>query len=379
MSWRLRAAATCSIAAGAFSDETEETMTSKRCLVSVVVAFMVCLGAWSAPSPAHAEDKPRVIRVANPGVGIGGRPVVAYGAWSLVHIQGLLEKEFKPDGIEVEWTFARGAGPAVNELFSNDLADITLLGDLPSIIGRAGGLKTRLLAAAGLNNLYLAVPADSSARKIEDLTGKKVAVFKGTCVHLAANRILQAHGLGEKDVRAINMDQVTTLSALTTGDVDAALAGPELLSLQDRGAARIIYSTKGDPRFTCNSSIVASDDFVRKYPSIVRRILRVYVQTAAWVTRSEAEPNEIYQLFTRSGIPYSSFKSDWGGEQFLVKVSPKVDDYLRNRYRSSIEDAYKFHLIRKPFDFDSWVDSSFLDQVLQEQQLAGLWPARPPL
>jgi hypothetical protein len=60
-------------------------------------------------------------------------------------------------------------------------------------------------------------------------------------------------------------------------------------------------------------------------------------------------------------------------------VSPKVDDYLRNRYRSSIEDAYKFHLIRKPFDFDSWVDSSFLDQVLQEQQLAGLWPARPPL
>lgn len=94
--------------------------------------------------------------------------MVAYGAWSLVHIQGLLEKEFKPDGIEVEWTFARGAGPAVNELFSNDLADITLLGDLPSIIGKAGGLKTRLLAAAGLNNLYLAVPADSSARDVKD-------------------------------------------------------------------------------------------------------------------------------------------------------------------------------------------------------------------
>jgi len=354
-------------------------MTSKHGLWSALFAGLLALGAAVAPALARAEDKPRVIRVANPGVGIGGRPVVAYGAWSLVHIQGLLEKEFKPDGISVEWTFARGAGPAVNELFSNDLADITLLGDLPSIIGKAGGLKTRLLAAAGLNNLYLAVPADSPAREIKDLVGKKIAVFKGTCVHLAANRILQSQGLAEKDVRSINMDQVTTLAALNTGDVDAALAGPELLSLQDRGAARIIYSTKGDPRFTCNSSIVASDDFVRKYPSIVKRILRVYVQAAAWVTRSEADPNEVFQLFTRSGIPYSSFKSDWGGEQFAVKVSPKVDAYLRKRYESSIQDAYKFHLIRQPFDFNSWVDSSFLDQVLEEQQLAGVWPARQPL
>ena len=354
-------------------------MTSKRWCWPAVIAGLLSLGAALVPDLARAEDKPSVIRVANPGVGIGGRPVVAYGAWSLVHIQGLLEKEFKPDGIQVEWTFARGAGPAVNELFSNDLADITLLGDLPSIIGKAGGLKTRLLAAAGLNNLYLAVPADSPVREIKDLIGKKVAVFKGTCVHLAANRILQANGLGEKDVRAINMDQVTTLAALNTGDVDAALAGPELLSLQDRGAARVIYSTKGDPRFTCNSSIVSSDEFVRKYPSIIKRIRRVYVQTAAWVTRAEAEPNEVFQLFTRSGIPYSSFKSDWGGEVFAVKVSPKVDDYLRKRYESSIQDAYKFHLIRQPFDFGSWVDSSFLDQVLEEQHLAGVWPARPPL
>jgi sulfonate transport system substrate-binding protein len=70
-----------------------------------------------------------VIRIANPGVGIGGRPVVGYGAWSLLHIKGQLEDEFKKDGIKVQWTFARGAGPAVNEQFANDLADISLLGD----------------------------------------------------------------------------------------------------------------------------------------------------------------------------------------------------------------------------------------------------------
>jgi sulfonate transport system substrate-binding protein len=56
-----------------------------------------------------------------------------------------------------------------------------------------------------------------------------------------------------------------------------------------------------------------------------------------------------------------------------------VDEYLRKRYEGSIEEAYKFHLIRKPFDFDSWVDSSFLDQAIAEENLAGVWSPRPVL
>ena len=101
------------------------------------LAFIVSSGMWLAAGPAQAEDKPAVIRIANPGVGIGSRPVVATGPWSLLHIKGVLEAEFKPDGIRVEWTFLRGAGPAVNELFANGLADIASLGDLPSIIGKS--------------------------------------------------------------------------------------------------------------------------------------------------------------------------------------------------------------------------------------------------
>jgi hypothetical protein len=97
---------------------------------------------------------------------------------------------------------------------------------------------------------------------------------------------------------------VTLGGRLCTGDVDAARAGPELLTVRDRGAARLICSTKGDPRFTCNGTIVASEHFVQKYRSIVRRIRQTDVRTAAWVTRNEAEPRAVFQLFTRSGITY---------------------------------------------------------------------------
>lgn len=349
----------------------------KRWRLRTTALLLACVTCLLPSSIASAEDKPPAIRIANPGVGIGGRPVVAYGAWSLLHIKGQLEAEFKPDGIPVTWTFARGAGPAVNELFANDLADITLLGDLPSIIGKASGVKTRMLAAAGLNNLYVAVPYDSPVQSIKDLAGKKLAVFKGTCIHLAANRILEANGLKEKDVRSINMDQVTTLAALNTKDVDAAIAGPELLSLRDRGAVRIIYATKGDPRFTCTSTVIVAEKFLQKYPSTVKRILRAYVKTAKWVTDSEQNPGDVFKLFAKSGIPFNSFKEDYSGESFQTRVSPVIDEYLRVRYKNNIVDASKFKLIRNTFDFDTWAYPQLLQEVLKEEHLESYWKPRP--
>ncbi len=94
---------------------------------------------------AFAGSAPSIIRIGYPSVGIGNRPIVGGSPAGTVHLRGLLEEEFKAEGIKIQWNFLRGAGPAVNELFANGLADFGFgLGDLPSIIGHSGGLKTRI-------------------------------------------------------------------------------------------------------------------------------------------------------------------------------------------------------------------------------------------
>lgn len=140
--------------------------------------------------------------------------------------------------------------------------------------------------------------------------------------------------------------------------------------------ARIIYNTKGDPRFTCNSTIIVADEFARKYPSIVKRIIRAHVRISRWVTEHESNPDEIYKLFSKSGTPYSALKEDWTGESFKLIASPLVDPYLRARYNKSIQDALKYKLIRSPFDLNSWIDTSFLDEVIKEEHLENFWPPR---
>ena len=250
--------------------------------------------------PASASaDKPSVIRIAFPGVGVGNRPFVGGHSTAILHLRGLLDQEFKKDGIEVTWTFLRGAGPAVNELYANGLADFSLLGDLPSIVGRSSGLKTRVLAATAIRqNTYLAVPADSSIQGIKDLKGKRVAIFKGTNIQLAVAKLLEANGLSERDIKAINMDQATSRSALITKDIDAAFGGNELLALRDQGAARIAYRTEGNPAFLRHCTFVGSEDFIKKYPEITQRIVKQLVIAAKWISDYDANPAPVYQLWT---------------------------------------------------------------------------------
>ncbi len=189
-------------------------------------------------SVAAAEAKPSVIRIGFPGVGVGNRPVSTNTALATAHLRGLYEEEFKPDGIQIQWNFLRGAGPAVNELYANGLLDFSHLGDLPSVIGRSSGLRYRLLAASSVrSNIYVSVPADSNVQRFKDLRGKRVAVTKGTATHLAAVKILERFGLTEKDVKLINMEQNPAQLALVTRDIDAAIGGSDYLRLRDQGVS----------------------------------------------------------------------------------------------------------------------------------------------
>jgi sulfonate transport system substrate-binding protein len=344
--------------------------------ILAILGPLVLLTSVLLSRPALA-DKPSVIRLANPGVGIGNRPVVGGSSAAVMHLRGMLEEEFKKDGIKVEWTFLRGAGPAVNELYANGLVDFSLLGDLPSIIGRAGGLKTRILAATSIRqSSYVAVPADSSIKSVKDLRGKRVAIFKGTNIQLAISKILQKNGLTEKDVRFINMDTASAKAALTTKDVDAAFGGSDYLALRDQGIAKIIYNSRDDdPRFLRHCAFVGSQAFIDKYPDITERVVKTLVLAAKWISEQDGERTPVFQLYAKSGVPFSNYKEDFGSQSIKVNASPLLDPYVLSTYRTNIQEAKRFGLIKADVDLDRWIDARFLNQALKDLHLENYWKA----
>jgi sulfonate transport system substrate-binding protein len=330
-----------------------------------------------AQRPARAEG-PSVIRIGYPGVGIGNRPAAANNAVATLALRGLLEQEFSRDGITIQWSFLRGAGPAVNELFANGLLDFTHLGDLPSVVGRASGLPYRVLASSGVrSNIYLSVPADSDVKGVKDLRGRKVAVQKGTATHLAGLKILESFGLSEKDVRLINMDANTAKAAIVTKDIDAAFGASDWLALRDQGISRVLFSTKGgDARLTSNGLFLGSEKFITQYPELTKRVVKTFVLAAKWLADNEKDPSPVFQLWTKSGFTFSSFKEEWKEEDLKYKTSPLVDPYVASRYKLQIEEAKRLGLTRRTFTFEEWTDSRFLEQALKELDLGGFWQPR---
>jgi sulfonate transport system substrate-binding protein len=338
--------------------------------------FIVCVivVAGDAAKLACAE-LPTVIRIGIAGVGIGNRPYSGGSTVSIVHACGLLEKEFSSTGIKIDWIFYKGAGPAVNEAIAGGQLDFALQGDLPAIVGRAGGLQTRLLVASGgFANTYLAAPVGSPVHSLADLKARTVANFKGTNLELAAARILATVHLTESDLNLLNLENAGIKAALASKQIDAGFGQLDLLMLRDRGLVTIPYSTKDHSlKLTRQAHLLVTNDFDERYPAIVDRVVKVLVGAAYWASQ-EQHRNEVFAIWSKAGIPAQYFAEDYKGDSMKLRNSPLFDQFMTTRYQAAAAEAISFDLVRDKVDVANWIDRGPLDAALANLGLRNYWP-----
>ena len=334
-------------------------------------------GAWAAIGlPGRVAAQTRVIRIGVAQPATGQPPGFAASGLAVAHQKGWIEEAFAPEGVRVEWNFFKGAGPAVNEAIANRQLDFALQGDLPSIVARAAGLGTRLVIANGVRtNIYIGVPPDSPVKSVGELRGKRVSLFRGTNMHLPALRLLESHGLTEKDLKILNLDTAGYLAALSSKDLDAAIGAMDILRLRDKGQVRVLYSSKGDsPIFTRQSHLLVTEAFASGNADLVQRIVDVSVRTARW-SSDPANREEVLRLWARAGTPYEHWAEDYRDEPLKVRLNPNFDPFLVGRYQDAVEQSVHFKLSRRAFDVTEWIDRHYVDAALREQGLQDWWPA----
>lgn len=343
--------------------------------------FSAALGALSitglnaVPRTARAQDKPAVIRISFPGAGTGGRPLSGGSYPANAHLFKEIDDEFKNDGIRIEWKFFPGAGPALNESYANGLTDIAFgHGDLPLIVGRSTGLKHKIIASASrFGASYFVVPAGSTAKSIADLKGKRLATFKGTAGQLTLYRWLDKFGFSDRDFRIVSLDNDSTKAALATNDIDGTVITP--FDLQARGIAKSILELRDDPRITRPGSVWVGEEFEKKHPQIVQRVVTRLVKVAYWSTQEANREKELQAWATSGSQAYIDYKKDWEPVRDLrVRINPLLDDYYVASIRNSIEETKKFKLIRRDVSTDGWFEPKYLQQALKDLKLEDYWP-----
>ncbi|HSD38541.1 MAG TPA: ABC transporter substrate-binding protein [Rhodocyclaceae bacterium] len=338
------------------------------------LAGLLLIAAQGFSISAQAEAPPPVIRFAFASPKVGVPPQYTAGTAGIAFTKGWFEEEFKNDNIKFEYLFFKGAGPAVNEAFSNKQIDFASHGDLPSVIGRAAGLKTRLLIANNArSNIYLAIPPNSTLKWVKDLKGKKVSFFKGTNSQTPINRLLRANGLTERDLKVVNLDTASGKAALLNGDIDALFGSFDLLALRDEGKLKILYTSNGDsPIYTRQGHIHVDDEFATKYPETTRRIVKVLIKTAHWGSLPENRA-EVLKLWAIPGVYSESTLAEDYGPDLNPRFSPLFDPFLVGRYKDVVKDALEYKLSRKTFEVEPWIDRSFQNAAIKELKLEGFW------
>ncbi len=338
----------------------------KKWLTVLPVAALLFIGLI-----AQAEEKPKVIRYGSVGNAFG-KPYAA-GTDGVVDVQALLVNEFKNDGVRIERTYYTATGPGLNEAFAAGLLDFGDYGDLPIVVGKAGGLKTKYILPTNKgSNIYIIATPQSKIISVKDLKGKKIAVTKGTYLHLTLNRVLEANGLTEKDVRLVNLSTSDAQNAIAAGSVDAFAGLPDR-PLVDQGLAKLIYDTRKDPqKWRGRSGLLVSEDFARKYPELTKRVVKAKIKAAHWASQ-EKNREALIQLALKTGSGYKVTKEDFAGQDLTVKYSPLADQATINQYKEIVDFAFSRGLIRKKFDVDKWIDKSFAEAALKELGLQNYW------
>jgi sulfonate transport system substrate-binding protein len=237
-------------------------MLSRRNLLLAAVATGV------APRLAHAAASPKEIRV----------DWATYNPVSMVlKEQGLLEKEFGSEGIAIRWVQTLGSNKALEFLNAGSI-DFGSTAGAAALIGRINGNPIKSIYVYSRPEWTALVTRKNTAiNKIEDLKGKRVAVTRGTDPHIFLVRALRSVGLSEKDIVPVLLQHPDGKTALIRGGVDAwAGLDPMMAQAQVEDGARLFYRNKDANTW---GILNASEDFLKQYPDVARRVLGVYEQS----------------------------------------------------------------------------------------------------
>ncbi|QXH51339.1 ABC transporter substrate-binding protein [Pseudomonas fakonensis] len=326
-------------------------------------------GALLLNAQAAELAKPESIRIAVPDLSAGSKHSAA-GVVDVLRDQQLLEKEFAKDGIRIDWLFFKGAGPVVNEALANGQADFAYLGDLAAIVGKANGLDTRVLSA-GVRNVksYLGVVPGSGIHSLQDLKGKRVAVFRGTANQLSFASALASQGLSERDLKVINLDFNASNAALAAKQIDAAWGLSNLLSLRERGLVELPVNSRDlKGAGSTQAVLLGTGAFIRQYPELVQRLVNAQQRATDWLRDEHNREAFVELVASNANWPRSILSDDLAKEDLAKYFDPRLDPGFIAQLQQGVDLAAKERLIRRGFQVTDWVEPRFLDAALKQEQ-----------
>jgi NitT/TauT family transport system substrate-binding protein len=259
------------------TDERDKRFGRRGWALAAAVAVLAGL----LPSAAPAADK---IRVGNPSA----------QSFSFLPLRlGIAHGFFSKYGIEPEEVTLNGSAKLHQAMAAGSL-DIGLGSGTDLIFLIKGAPEVAVASMAGPPLLLgVVVPYDSPARTADDLKGKRIGVSTvNSLTQWLMRELARQKGWGADSLTYVTVgaELPNQVAALVTGQIDAVVSSTALgLQLAEAKRGRLLFPASDIVKDFMIHTIYASDQMAQTNPDTVRRFLKGWFDTIAFMRANKDE------------------------------------------------------------------------------------------
>lgn len=299
--------------------------------------FLISLASVSAAATgvgsAFATENPKEIRIGYQKSGV----------LLIAKQQELLEKRFKPLGIEVKWV-EFSFGPPLLEALNTGSIDYGATGDAPPIFAQSARANLLYVAAQpGRGDTQaIVVPADSPIKTLDELRGKRIGFAKASSAHNLTIAALESVGIRYEEITPLYLPPADAAAAFSRGALDAWTIWDPYLAIAEitKGARRLPV---GETAAAQNTFFLGNKEFTTRYPHIVSGINTELAKATAWARDNRDAAARLYAAAT--GVDLAAMQRTVGRTEYVfTPVTVKV----ATEQQRVADRFHKLGLIPKP-------------------------------
>jgi sulfonate transport system substrate-binding protein len=189
--------------------------------------------------------------------------------------------------VPIKWVLSQGSNRAL-EFLNSGSVDFGSTAGLAAVLSKANGNPIKSVYVFSRPEwTALLVAKDSPIKSLKDLKGKKIAATKGTDPFLFLLRSLHQEGLSKSDVEILALQHADGRAALEQGRVDAwAGLDPLMAGSEIQAGSRILHRNVA---FNTYGFLNTTEDFAKRHPEQVRRVIAAYEKARKWIIANPAE------------------------------------------------------------------------------------------
>lgn len=281
-------------------------------LLGITLSFVSCKTGTETGNVANSTQTVKTVTIGTFSKALGNSPyhIAKHFKW--------FEEEATLKNVKFNY-MEYNDRPAISDAFSKGDLQVLFSAEVPSILIRAQGDDTRIVAVSANVAQNILVRSDLPYKTIPELRGKSIAVQQGTSSHYCLLKILKSFNLKESDVDLRYMPAAEAKVAFETNQFDVwAVWAPFVEQQEVSGKGRLVEG--GDALI--NSVMTMSAPFMNNDETSAGGVVSVIERAKKWIVENPEEAQKI--MAEELKLDLQVVKRAWGKHNWAAPLDEKI-------------------------------------------------------